>query len=198
MMSALALLVANGMTLPVPVMLDLQRAAPYSQEFRRLSVRLFVSPAGTVLDCRIIRSEFDPGRSRKACEKLSRTRMERVAVGPDGEPSYGELELMLVRGVMRGQRPKPGLNAPDFEFIVKAQPHNTTEKARIGVAILVGTQGEVAACDPGNSSPDLGTFACENIRAFRGEVRVGNDGQPVPYVRALSIQFIEGNTQPAG
>ena len=60
---------------------------------------------------------------------------------------------------------------------------------RVGVTVLVGTDGKVAACEPDEGAGGLWRTACSQVQSMELPVRKAKGGSSVSYLYPLIVEF---------
>jgi len=157
-------------------------------------LQLFISPDGTVENCQPVYSDWTALATERACGKLAGKKVSKVAKSGDGTPVHGTLLFSMVARADGAPTNLPFEREADLTLTVASLPANAGDKVEVGALVLVDGQGAITDCsaDPDGdpAQPAYVTAACQQLRQIRSPVRTGTDGNPVPYVTDLSVEFV--------
>jgi len=151
-------------------------------------VKLFISPDRKVQDCKVLSTEFSDADTDRVCASLRNKRAAKAAAGPDGQAAYGALTY-IVSGNNEDSSPLHSILRADVVLDVDSLPGGSR---RLHVNVLLNATGDVVQCEaaPG----DAGAYAdaaCRELKEQRLPARKDSAGQPVSYVDALSVEFVQ-------
>jgi len=153
-------------------------------------VRLFVAPNRDVLECKIVASDFSVPENEAICGKLLNKKAAKAAKDPSGKAVHGTLPY-LVAGIDDETSLRLLLAMP-ADFVLDVDGLSGGERQSVFVNIVAGSDGKVSHCESlkGEESAYANT-ACAQLDQQDWLVRKDADGQPVPYVDTLRIDFVE-------
>jgi hypothetical protein len=164
-------------------------------------LQLFVSPSGVVEGCQTVYSDWTALATERACGVVAGKKVSKVAMNGDGTPVYGTvLFSMVARADASGALSVPFEREADLTVTVASLPASAGGKIFAAALVLVDGQGTIVDCsaDPDGEpvAPAYVNVACAQLKQVRSPVRNGADGNPVPYVTDLSVEFVvEGSAQ---
>jgi hypothetical protein len=158
-------------------------------------LQLFVAPSGVVEGCQTVYSDWTALATERACGQVTGKKVSKVALNGDGAPVYGTLLFsMVARADASGALSVPFEREADLTVTVASLPADAGGKIVVGALVLVDGQGAIADCsvDPDAEpvAPAYVEVACAQLQQVRSRVRNGADGNPVPYITDLSVDFV--------
>ena len=145
---------------------------------------VFVAPDGTIEGCTVRAAVGDGTAAQAVCKALVGKKAE-PAVGSDGQPAYG-----YARGTLNFADNLAPMSADAIEPDVTISARGLDSEAeRVGVTVLVGTDGKVAACEPGAGAGGLWRTACSQVRSMALPIRKAKGGASVNYLYPLIVEF---------
>lgn len=149
-------------------------------------VELFADPEGVIEGCGVDYSQLPNSQSDKLCNNAIGLKLAKPAIGPDGQPAYG---VFLFSRVRAGSSPKLELPA-DLELSVTELPKKYRNSLRVGLTVMVDSQGSAVACESDKNAPaDYAQVACAQMRMQKLRIRQNTAGMTVPYVAGMIVQF---------
>jgi hypothetical protein len=136
-----------------------------------------VDPKGRISNCKAVAASGDAGG---ICSRVEKGRIEPATVL--GKSAYG-----VVRQAV-GTAGSPS----DIEVQVNVLPAGQT-RLRVDANVLVAASGKPQACNAGDAPAGYGDVACAQVSAITFGALKDGEGQPVQYVRTVSVDFV---TQP--
>lgn len=144
----------------------------------------FVAPDGTIEACNARVAVGDAAAATKVCDHLVGLQAT-PARDPKGRKAYGYFFGSFSFSPTVPQMPV-GVLPSDLTIAAKGLPGG--KSARIGVAVNVGSDGKVTACEAGGESP-LGKVACQQATGMDLPVGKSKKGKAVAYLRPLIVDF---------
>ncbi len=163
--------------------------------------QLFVSPSGVVGGCDVVYTNWAPASADRACGRLIGKRVSQVAKRADGTPVHGTvLFSMIARSGDRASPSLPFKRFADLTVTVQDLPSDLGTNVSVETLVLVDHEGLIQDCSPAEeevaANASLISVACDQLKQVRPPVRHDADGNPVPYVTDLSVEFVtEAATQ---
>jgi hypothetical protein len=149
-------------------------------------VELFADPKGVIEGCGVDYSQLPKSQSDKLCNNAIGLKLAKPAIGSDGQPAYGVFLLTRVRA---GSPPKLELPA-DLELSVTELPKKYHNSLRVGLTVMVDSQGSEVACESDKDAPaDYAQVACAQMGMQKLRIRQNTAGMAVPYVAGMIAQF---------
>ena len=143
-----------------------------------------VDPKGRISNCKTIAITGTGSLIASVCPRVEQVRIEPATVL--GKSSYGVVRQAIRLGAE--------VSAPsDIEVQVNVLPAGQL-RMRVDANVLVAATGKPQACNAGDAPPGYGDVACAQVSAITFGALKDNDGQPVQYVRTVSVDFV---TQPS-
>jgi hypothetical protein len=195
-MPPLPILAAAALAVPAPDFEDLGLKLLQGVQLPgTIQVDLFVGPDGTILDCQVLYTERSKSGGARYCRNAPRQKVAQPAVGPDGSAAYGVLRFGRISRVEYSSgdaSPPDNIRlAPDLELEVQSLPPPFKKRMRVTSVALVDANGKLAQCRPdGHALADYAKVACDQLKQVPLPVRRAKDGQPVPYVKELDVDFV--------
>lgn len=161
-----------------------------------LSAKLLVDSDGKVEGCEVDYSQAPKAESAKFCQNLMGLKLARPAIGPDGKPAFGILEISRIAtkvDVFDRKLPNAPIYEPppDLELSVNILPEKNQKRMRLGLTILVDDHGAISACQPPeHSEAGYGRVACEQVKQMTSGVKTNAAGVAVPYVADFVVDFV--------
>ena len=110
-------------------------------------------------------------------------------IGPDGEAVAG---YIVVSRVSSGASTRISGNTrqPDLELFVPELP-DSRNKVELNFLIYLDVNGRVVQCNAQSGrDSEFSAVACEQTASLRFPIKMGRDGEPIPYIRSLAIDFL--------
>nr|WP_166174861.1 hypothetical protein [Altererythrobacter segetis] len=143
-----------------------------------------VDPKGRISHCKAIATSGDAQQGASLCSRAESLRIEPAAVL--GRSAYGVVrQLVGAAGAAR--------SPSDIEVQVNVLPAGQAS-LRVQANVLVGATGKPQACNAGDAPAGYGDVACAQVGAITFGTLKDGEGQPVQYVRTVSVDFV---TQPS-
>lgn len=144
----------------------------------------FVDPDGNIESCQVLVAVGDTEAATKVCNQMVGRRVT-PARDSESHKAYGYFLGSLSFTPEVAQMPV-GVLQSDMTIEAKGLPGG--QRTRVGIAVNVGSDGKVIACDPGGDSP-LGKVACQQASTMDLPVSKSKDGAAVAYLRPLIVEF---------
>ena len=157
--------------------------------------QLFVSPSGVVEGCDVAYTNWAAASADRACGRLIGKRVSQVAKRADGTPVHGTvLFSMIARSGDRAPPSLPFQRLTDLTLTVQNLPSDLGTNVSVEALVLVDHEGFIQDCSAaeGEMTANAGLIAvaCDQLKQVRPPVRHDVDGNPVPYVTDLSVEFV--------
>jgi hypothetical protein len=144
-----------------------------------------VDPKGRISNCKAIATGGDAGQAAGLCKRAVDVRIKPASVL--GKSAYGVVRQALGPATTTG--------APsDVEVQVNVLPEGKPS-LRVEASVRVAASGKPQACNAADAPQGYGDVACGQVSAITFGKLMDGDGQPVEYVRTVTVDFV---TQPAG
>lgn len=187
---AAGVLAAGSLSIPEADAHYIRRLSAGTEGSGPLVVELLVAPDHTVEGCKVLLPASEVVEKR-ICNQASRGKVPIVAMDVNGVPIHGFVTVSRVP-VSSMRSFQLGMLAPaDLQVEVLDIPGRETRKV-VYVTVLVDSSGSVVRCQKGDGQKqDLASVACEQARHYRQAVVHDRTGAAVPYVKALTVEFVE-------
>lgn len=134
---------------------------------------------------RVIGTLFNPARDENG-EAVHGLLVETLSVYPQGYRYLSDIQQKALKNEL--QTVKVSLNLSETASFATVPPF-------INILVLVGEQGQQKSCEAKEASEtDLAAVACEHTAQFTNEIRTSRKGNPVPYVRMVTVEFLQEAT----
>lgn len=142
-----------------------------------------VDPKGRISNCKAV---VTSGDATSICKRAESVRIEPASVL--GKSAYG-----VVRQAVGTAARVPS----DIEVQVNSLPAGQYS-LRVQANVLVAATGKPQACNAGDAAPGYGDVACAQVSAITFGALKDGEGQPVQYVRTVSVDFVTQSLSPPG
>jgi TonB family protein len=154
--------------------------------------QILVSPDGRAISCEAVQTIGDPLFAGASCKSFRSWRFDPPR-GAAGEPIHALIQptaVFTIRGASElGDLRRP----PEIEL----QARGLQESARQLLNVHIGADGHIQHCGSANgASSPLVTAACGAADDATWDIIHSGDGDAVPYVRQLKVQFQPEGGQP--
>lgn len=209
-MGAALLLLVQSAFIPPQADLEFVRSVAGSQlpsvERKKRAVRghvaLTVDPKGRVYDCELLAFDGDEESAAEICD-VTKDHRATPARWSDGDRVHGVFEMTF-----RFSTPEIDRNNPVetrrldriWEIAVAEMPAGVDDPYLLDVDIAVDAQGDIVSCAASRDDLDerfVGP-ACGLVREQNNEILHNKSGEPVRYVKKISLLFGTGDAKPHG
>jgi hypothetical protein len=139
-----------------------------------------VDPKGRISNCKTIATQGEGSLIASVCPRAEQVRIQPATVL--GKSAYGVVRQAIRLG---GEVSSPS----DIEVEVNVLPAGQT-RLRVDANVLVAASGKPQACNAGEAPSGYGEVACGQVSAITFGALKDDEGQPVQYVRTVTVDFV--------
>lgn len=157
------------------------------------TLSIWVNADGRIYDCKTLSTVGDRRLALQICDLLMRKRTV-PAQHSSGAAVIGNIVTMIkltLPETRLGDQVAETVQSPELTVETGVLPGGLTSPYRMGLALEVAADGSITSCT-GNkkADPALAALACEKAQGMSFERGADTKGNPVSYVRSLSVEVV--------
>lgn len=173
------------------------------EDVTTIKAELWINEEGKTRDCRLIQFEGSSQIADRMCKRVVGTSFK-PARNENGAPVHGLLvETLSVYPYgfrylsdIQTKALKNELQTVKISLELGETASSSAVPTHINLLILVDEQGRQRQCRSSeDSKAQIVELACEHSTQFMQEIRRSSEGNRVPYVRMLTVEFLVASSQ---
>ena len=173
------------------------------EDVTTVKAELWIDEKGKTRSCMLLQFEGSSDIANKMCRRAVGT-IFKSAKDHNGEPVNGLLvtaSSVYPQGYryladLQSKALNNELQTVKISLDLGKVGSPSTVPPFLNLLVLIDEQGKQAHCDPGEvSGAEIAELACEQSVQFTYEIRTSGKGDPVPYVRMVTVEFLQEPSQ---